>query len=170
VLFTILFVVVTVKTMLAQSIELSTLLEFQEKQDPSFIANYLSSTGAWISDHTVFQDTKAEYKWFKAAAEETFEPHTRDKLSYIYRSGYRSAIAYVTLTKGNFDQIIAQIQSTMALDATLIDDERVKLYKYSNADFVVEVIEPFQPQKDNIFRYAFLVYDKDDYVNGFKIR
>jgi hypothetical protein len=135
------------------------------------ISNYLTSIGGWTTNAVNFQNNKLDYKWFKAAADEEFQPHTKDQLSYNSPlPSYKSAIVYVTVTKPNFDRIIAQIQSTMTRDATLIDDERVKFYQYSNANFVVEVVEPFQPQKDNIFRYAFFVYDKVDYTNGFKIR
>lgn len=58
----------------------------------------------------------------------------------------------------------------MALDATLIADPKVKVYRYSNANNLIKMIEPFQPQKDNLYMYVFIVYDKADYHYGFRIK
>ena len=157
--------------MMAQSIGLNNLLEFQQNQSPSFIANYLTTAGVWISDYSDFQNTKGDYKWFKASAGEQFETHTKDQLAYNSPlPSYKSAITYVTLTKSNFDAIKASMQSAMTLDGTLINDPKVKMYKYSNANAVIEVIEPLQAQKDNLFMYVFIVYDKQDYIKGFRIK
>lgn len=60
---------------------------------------------------------------------------------------FKPAIIYVTLTQPNFISIKSSVQSTVTLDATLIDDPKVKVYKYSNANNVIEMVEPFQPQR-----------------------
>lgn len=156
---------------MAQQIELTNLLEFQQQQRPSYIANFLSTAGGWISNYTDFQNIKADYEWYKANEGEQFEPHTKDRISYNSPlPSYKPAIVYITLTKSNFDAIKASIQSTMTLDGTLIDDPKVKMYKYSNAKAAIEVIEPFQPQKDGLFMYVFIVYDKQDYNKGLRIK
>lgn len=158
-------------SMSQSSIGLSNLLAFQQQQSPSYIANFLNTSGGWVTDHTNFQDTRGNYKWFKANPGEEFESHTKDEVSYkTPLASYKSAIAYRTVTKSNFDAIKASITSSMTLDATLINDPKVKMYKYSNANNVIEVLEPLQPQKDNLFNYVFVVYNKQDYNNGFRIK
>lgn len=162
---------INAKLTMAQSIGLNDLLNFQQQQSPSYIANFLTQAGGWITDHENFQNTKSDYKWFKASAGEQFEPHTKDQISYNSPvPTYKSVIIYVTLTKSNFDAIKATMQSSMTMDATLIDDPKVKMYRYSNANNVIEMIEPFQPQKDSLFMYVFIVYDKQDYDKGFRIK
>jgi hypothetical protein len=166
-----LLVGINIKVMMAQSIGLSNLLDFQQRQNPGYIANFLTSAGGWITDYSDFQNAKADYKWFKANAGEEFEPHTKDQLAYTSPlQSYKSAITYVTLTKSNFDNIKASMQSTLTLDGMLINDPKVKMYKYSNSTVVMEVIEPLQAQRDNLFMYVFIVYDKKDYINGFRIK
>lgn len=165
------FLFLNSKLTMAQTIGLAELLNFQQQQSPSYVANFLTQAGGWITDHENFQKTKSDYKWFKASEGEYFEPHTKDQISYNSPlPSYKSVIIYVTLTKPNFDSIKASMQSAMSFDSTLIDDPRVKAYKYSNSSQVIEMIEPFQPQKDNLYMYVFIVYDKQDYNNGLRIK
>ncbi|HTH54588.1 MAG TPA: hypothetical protein VL728_00995 [Cyclobacteriaceae bacterium] len=155
---------------MAQSISLDNLLAFQNKQSPSYIATSLTALGGWVTDDEKFENTEKDYVWYKAAVDEQFEPHTKDQIKYWKVADHKAAIAYVTLTKDNFDAVKTLIQSSMSLDKTLVDDPRVKVLKYSGANTVIEMIEPFQPQKDNLFMYVFIAYDKDEYDKGFKIR
>lgn len=156
---------------MAQSIELFNLLDFQQRQNPRYVADFLTGLGGWISDYSDFQNVKGDYKWFKASVGEQFEPHTKDQLSYKSPlPSHKSVIIYVTLAKSNFDAIRTSVESSMTLDETLIDDPRVKMNKYSSANAVVETIEPFQSQKDNLFMYVFIIYDKQDYIDGLRIK
>lgn len=158
------------KLTMAQTIGLSDLLSFQQGQSANAIATFLNNAGGWVSNDTVFQEVQRDYEWYKAGENETFEPHEKDQVKYRKVGSFKPAIIYVTLTQSNFASIKSSVQSTMTLDATLIDDPKVKVYKYSNANNVIEMIEPFQPQKDNLYMYVFIVYDKQDYNNGFRIK
>lgn len=155
---------------MSQTIGLSDLLSFQQGQSPSTIAAFLSNVGGWVSNDSGFQEVQRDYEWYKAGENETFEPHEKDRFKYRKVGSFKPAIIYVTLTQSNFTNIKSSVQSSMTLDATLIDDPRVKVYKYSNANNVIEMIEPFQPQKENMYMYVFIVYDKQDYNNGFRIK
>ena len=164
------FLIANVKLTMAQTITLTDLLSFQQGQSPAPIASYLNNAGGWISNDSVFTNVTKDYDWYKASLEEEFEPHERDRLKYRKVGSYKPVITYITLTQSNFTALKSSIQSAMTLDATLIDDPRVKMYKYSNANNVIEMIEPLQPQKGALFLYAFMVYDKSDYDSGFRIK
>lgn len=163
---------INVEVVMGQTtIGLSNLLDFQQQQSPSYIANFLNAAGGWVSNYSDFADARSSYKWYKAGPTEEFEPHTKDEIAYkTVLPSYKSVITYRTLSKSNFDAIKASMQSSMTVGETLINDPRVKMYTYSNASVAIEVVEPLQPQKDNLFIYVFVVYNKQDYDNGFKIR
>lgn len=157
------------ETIMAQLLTLNNLLNLQNSKSSISVANFLNGTGEWISNDSTF-GVHQDYTWYKALPGEQFEPHTKDQIRFTKLGSFDPAITYITLTKANFDNVKASIQSTMTLDGTLIHDPKVKMYKYSNANATIEMIEPFQPQKDGLFMYVFIVYDKQDYNKGFRIK
>lgn len=163
------FFVSNVKGIMAQSIELNDLLNLQSSKSSSYIANFLNSTGEWINNDSTFE-VHQHYKWYKTSAGEQFEPHTKDQIHYIKVGSFDPAIEYITLAESNFDSVKSAIHSSMSLDEMLMDNSQAKMYKYSNADVVIEVMEPLVVLNYGVIRYAFFIYTKKDYNNGFKIR
>ncbi|HTH54587.1 MAG TPA: hypothetical protein VL728_00990 [Cyclobacteriaceae bacterium] len=155
---------------MAQKPSLNDLLEFQLQGDPLYMSNRLNSLGGWFArDVTGYKNKQTNYSWVNAVEGEDFDAYSRDEMSYRSFPKFKSVVIYVTVLRATFDNIMSSVKSSFILDATLIDDPKVKQYKYSNVDTVLEIIEPFQPQKNDNFLYVFIVYNKQDYNNGCKI-
>ncbi len=169
VILAILFVVSKI-TAMAQSISLDVLIEYQNNQSPIFISNSLSTSGEWITDAENFENKKVDYFWYKAIDGEEFEPHTKDQISLKTGGGFKRIVTYITLTKSNFDAIKSEIQSTMVLSRMIIDDPKAKMYLFSNDSINIELIEPFELLKYDLIRYVVLVYNKQDYEKGYRLK
>lgn len=162
------FCIVNVYSMAQSTIGLNKLLEFQQQQSPSYIADYLTGTGEWVTDYSDFEDAKTNYEWYKANVDEKFEPHEKDHIIYFQMSGYKSVILYVTLSQSNYNNIKSEIEASMTQEQFL-DTANLKAYVYSNSNLVIQIAEPIIPQVGNSHLYAFFVYDKQDYAKGFRI-
>ena len=163
------FIIGNIGIAMGQSITLSTLLNLQNNKSSSYIDSYLKGIQGWVSNDSTF-GKNLHYKWFKAAIGEQFEPYTKDQIHYTKVGSFDPALTYITLTKANFDNIKSSIQSSMVLDEMLLNHSKAKMYKYSNANVIIEMMEPLEALNYGVIRYAFFIYTKKDYINGFKIR
>ncbi len=154
-----------------QNISLNELLTFQSSNDPAVIADYMSSTNEWVTNHWDFSNPNDSYDWYKAEEGEEFVPDTKDQFHYTYTQGFAPTVMYVTEDRSSFNAIYGEvIASSMTQIESRNVPEMINYSVYASVDQVIQVYEPFIPNDKGRLNYVFMVFKKSDYDKGFRIK